>query len=171
MAAVLIRNGRSVTFESAVLSPVFRDLRNASSSVMSASAKFVTCGFTTELRVRLAPASFLILERGARSIGPNREKSIFGHASTFTPSKSSSSVRAGIAIAFLINVSKSPLTMRPRGPVPTTTDRSIPNSRAIRRIDGEPCEVRSDAQLSEALLVWEQCLYCINCALNIAHRR
>ena len=45
-------------------------LRNASSSVMSASSLWVTCGIITQLRARFGPLIFWIRVSGWRSTSP-----------------------------------------------------------------------------------------------------
>ena len=61
------------------------DLRNASSSVMSASSCWVTCGMLTQLRCRLAPESFLMRVSALVSIGPNLAKSTCGNGARLNP--------------------------------------------------------------------------------------
>ena len=78
-----MKNAVRVSFVSGRSARIF--LRNASSSVMSASSNCVTCGIVTQLRCRLRPDSFWILVSGWIEISPNCVKSISGSSGTAKP--------------------------------------------------------------------------------------
>ena len=60
-------------------------LRNASSSVMSASSLCVTCGIETQLRCSTGPLMRLMRDSATRSTSPNFSKSTFGQGRTSNP--------------------------------------------------------------------------------------
>src|SRR5579863_1901062 len=109
---------------------------------MSASSLFVTCGIMTQLRCRFAPEIFLMRDSGFGSIGPNFEKSTFGHGSRFSsPPPAGAAAATGAARWPVITPFTKPVTssfvMRPFGPEPCTRATSTPSSRANLRTDGD----------------------------------
>ncbi len=60
-------------------------LRHASSSVMSVSSCWVTCGIMTQLRAKLGAEMRWIRERSTRSTGPNFSKSTDGQGASSKP--------------------------------------------------------------------------------------
>src|SRR5438034_3734950 len=119
-------------------------LRKASSSVMSASSCWVTCGMETQLRCRNPPESFLIRDRGLVSTGPNFAKSTCGHSgrSRTSPPRATTAATAGAPlITPFTNSWTSACVMRPFGPEPLTRMRSTPSSRANLRTEGLACGV------------------------------
>ncbi|OGA05657.1 MAG: hypothetical protein A3D95_09985 [Betaproteobacteria bacterium RIFCSPHIGHO2_12_FULL_69_13] len=139
----LTRNASMVSLKPRLsVSAVFA-LRNASSSVMSASSNCVTCGIETQLRCRFGPESFWMRESGLTSIGPNFAKSTSGHGASlkFTPPippfpRGGGEAGGVPAIIPFTNPSTSWCRMRPLGPLPETLARSTPSSRANFRTDG-----------------------------------
>src|SRR6266571_2804565 len=117
-------------------------LRNASSSVMSASSCWVTCGIETQLRCRNPPESFLIRDRGLVSTGPNFAKSTCGHSGrsrTSAPRATTAATAGAPLITPFTNSWTSACVMRPFGPEPLTRARSTPSSRANLRTEGLAC--------------------------------
>ncbi len=145
----LIRNASIVTLTPAFSYSLFSVTRKASSSVMSASSWFVTCGIITQLRCRFAPEIFLMRDRSLRSTAPNLAKSTTGHGSrpgSEPPVAAAAGafaacalVCAAPAITDLTKPSRSACVMRPCGPLPLTSSSGTPSSRAVRRIVGEAC--------------------------------
>src|SRR5467141_1855469 len=117
-------------------------LRKASSSVMSASSCWVTCGIETQLRCRNPPESFLIRDRGLVSTGPNFAKSTCGHSGrsrTSAPRATTAASAGAPLITPFTNSWTSAWVMRPFGPEPLTRMRSTPSSRANLRTEGLAC--------------------------------
>ena len=108
-----------------------RDLRKASSSVMSASSNWVTCGTFSQLRCILAAVILSILPRSTTSTGPKAAKSTSGIDGRPAPGAACCA-----ASAFCTKACRSSLRMRPRGPRPRTSASGTPNSRARRRTPG-----------------------------------
>ena len=109
-------------------------LRQASSSVMSASSLWVTCGIATQLRARFGPEIRWIRERWTRSTGPNFSKFSDGQGARSNPNPGPAA--EGVAGPLEANDSTSPRVIRPLRPLPWTWCRSIPRSRARRLTDG-----------------------------------
>ncbi|OIQ70990.1 hypothetical protein GALL_473940 [mine drainage metagenome] len=138
--------------------------RKASRSVMSASSWLVTAGIRIALRSRLAPLIFLMRLKSLRSIGPNLAKSMLGHGIRPRPAPSLAAEVAGLALcwAAMAAVCTAPLItervkactslsrMRPLRPLPLTSPKGTPSSRANLRTDGEACGRFS----GEALVSW-----------------
>ena len=115
----------------------FVRLRNASSSVMSASSLCVTCGMVTQLRCSTGPLMRLIRDSATRSTSPNFSKSTFGQGSTSRPPTAAPfDGAAALAGAPFDAASTSPLRIRPLRPRALHRARSTPSSRARRRAPG-----------------------------------
>ncbi len=123
--------------------------RKASSSVMSQSSWFVTCGISTQLRCRLAPLIFLIRDRSLRSTAPNLVKSTFGQGKRPRASPPPAAALGALAACALVWVAPlitalvkdctSSCVMRPLGPEPFSSSSGTPSSRANLRTEGEAC--------------------------------
>ena len=115
-------------------------LRQASSSVMSASSLWVTWGIITQLRARFGAEIRWIRERCTRSTGPNFSKSTLGHGSRFSPAPEplvgTGAPAAAGAGAPSASRWTSSLVIRPLRPLPVTDFRLTPSSRARRRAEG-----------------------------------
>ena len=77
-----MRKASRVTLTSCSL---FRASRNVSSSVMSASSWFVTCGIKAEFLCSPGPAIFWIRVSGLVSTAPNFAKSTLGQGASARP--------------------------------------------------------------------------------------
>ena len=100
----------------------FVRLRNASSSVMSASSLWVTCGIITQLRCSTGPLMRLIRDSGTRSTSPNFSKSTFGQGEACQAADrgAPAGAAAGAAGASPRRRLDVGLEMRPLRPVPCT---------------------------------------------------
>ena len=102
------------------------------------------------LRSRLAPLIFLMRLSSLRSMGPNLAKSTLGQGIRPSPAPSPPPV-AGLFCAAAARVCTAPLitervkpctsasVMRPLSPLPLTSFRGTPNSRANLRTEGDAC--------------------------------
>src|ERR1035437_6485833 len=124
-------------------------LRNASSSVTSASSNCVTWGIITQLRARFALEIFLMRESALVSIAPNFAKSILGHESRSNGAPDPRAIAAGFERASLTNLCTSSRKMRPLRPLPLTWLRSTPSWRANFRTDGLACGFTVDSGAAE----------------------
>ena len=118
--------------------------RKASSSVMSASSWLVTAGIITALRNKLAPLIFWMRPNSLRSMGPNLAKSTLGQGIKPRPAPSPAGalldcacVRVSPAMTARLKACTSSCEMRPLGPLPLTSFKGTPNSRANLRTEGE----------------------------------
>jgi len=124
----LITNAKAVSLRLFLAYSGALAFRSASSSVTSASSKFVRCGIVCTLRTMLAAIVFRIRDICSRRIGPQSSRSVdldSGRDRTW-----------GEALACRTAAITSSRTIRPAGPVPFTRPRSTPNSRARRRTAG-----------------------------------
>src|SRR5208282_5231466 len=124
-------------------------LRNASSSVTSASSNCVTWGIITQLRARFALEIFLMRESALVSIAPNFAKSILGHGGRSNGAAEPGGTAVGLVSASLTNLCTSSLKMRPLRPLPLTRLRSTPSWRANFRTDGLACGFTVDSGAAE----------------------
>src|SRR6266540_2171051 len=154
-----MRNASIVTLTPLFSFSLLSWTRSASSSVISASSWFVTCGIITQLRARFAPEIFLIRDSGFDSTGPNLAKSICGHANRLSWPPPVMAPAAGAAAAPLITcltkLRTSSCRMRFFGPLPLTRARSTPSSRAKARTDGDACAALNVATSTGAAVGWE----------------
>ena len=128
-------------------------LRNSSSSVISASSCWVTCGIITQLRARFWPEIFLIRESSFTSTAPNLVKSTFGHGKRSKPPPKEAAGAAALFSAppfcitpFTKDLTSS-FTIRPLAPLPLTKPKSTPSSRASLRTEGPACALIKAASL------------------------
>src|SRR3569623_1467745 len=110
-------------------------LRKASTSVISASSFWVTCGMLTQERCRCAADILRMRDRGLVSISPNLEKSTAGIGGIPLPPVAAAGAAGALSERFT-NACSSSITMRPRGPLPLTLARSTPSWRANLRVAG-----------------------------------
>ena len=120
----------------------------ASSSVMSARSKCVTCGISVADSVMRSAIVRRRCDSGCRSTGPHCSN--FGSGGGSTPTRARGLATAGaagradvgagsvegVAGAGPAAARTSSSVTRPPGPLPRTAFRSTPSSRASRRVDG-----------------------------------